>query len=294
MKRKFRCEWISWLLRAAVTGSALLCGMLAVLMTGFLVWNGCLRLWLPGMSGCGQTEQNAAAAGWIAALLPPFWNTLLLIAAVLLLAVPLGTGTAVFLSEYAGRGSRLAKAVSLAVDTLAGIPSILFGLFGFLVFVLRLGWGYSFLAGACTLTLMILPLMIRTTQEALRSIPDALRENSYGLGAGRGRTVLCVLLPAAFPGMLAGILLAIGRISGESAALLFTAGTGPEAAESLFSSAATLAVYLYAGMVEGQSLERAYQAALLLLLLTGALNLCASLLTARFAAGAGARSRRSR
>ena len=276
-----RQKWISVLLRAATVGSALLCGAIAILVIGFIVWHGCPALSAVGLPDAANDGQAAAIGGSRAAWLPSLWNTLFMIAAVLLPAVPIGIGAAIFLTEYARRGSRFAKAVSLAVETLAGIPSILFGLFGFLLFVLRLGWGYSFLAGACTLILMVLPLIIRTAQEALRTIPAGQREASFGLGAGKGRTVLHVLLPATFPGMLAGILLAVGRITGESAALLFTAGTGAEKVDGVFSSAATLAVHLYAMMVEGQSLEGAYQTALVLLLLTAALNLCVSLLMAR-------------
>lgn len=276
-----RQKWISALLYAATLGSALVCGAIALLVIGFLVRQGCPDFWacvLPGGAADGKSEQ---ADDLHMAWLPALWNTLFMIAAVLLPAIPIGTGAAIFLTEYASRGSRFAKAVSLAVETLAGIPSILFGLFGFLLFVLRLGWGYSFLAGACTLLLMVLPLIIRTAQEALRTIPAGQREASFGLGAGKGRTALHVLLPAAFPGMLAGILLAVGRITGESAALLFTAGTGAGRVDSVFSSAATLAVSLYAMMVEGRSLEDAYQTALVLLLLTAALNLCVSLLMGR-------------
>lgn len=283
-------KWISALLRTMTVGSALLCGMIAVSVIGFIVWHGCPTLGAANMPGDllgGSGNLGSPASGWAEpagglnmSWLPALWNTLFMIAVVLLPAVPIGAGAAIFLSEYARRGSRFAKTVSLAAETLAGIPSVLFGLFGFLLFVLRMGWGYSFLAGVCTLILMVLPLIIRTTQEALRTVPAGQREASFGLGAGKGRTVLRVLLPAALPGMLAGILLAIGRITGESAALLFTAGTGTETVDGIFSSAATLAVHLYAMLVEGQSLEGAYQTALVLLLLTAALNLCVSLLTA--------------
>ena len=285
-----RQKWISALLRTVTVGSALLCGVIALSVIGFIVWHGCPTfgatnmpgdlLGGPGNLGSPASGQTEPTGGLRAPWLPALWNTLFMIAAVLLPAVPIGAGAAIFLSEYARRGSRFAKAVSLAAETLAGIPSVLFGLFGFLLFVLQMGWGYSFLAGACTLILMVLPLIIRTTQEALQTVPAGQREASFGLGAGKGRTVLRVLLPAAFPGMLAGILLAIGRITGESAALLFTAGTGTETVDGVFSSAATLAVHLYVMLVEGQSLEGAYQTALVLLLVTAALNLCVSLLTA--------------
>ena len=284
-----RQKWISSLLRAVTVGSALLCGVIALAVISFIVWHGCPTLGAANMfsgllGGSGNLGSPASGqaeptSGLHASWLPALWNTLFMIAAVLLPAVPIGAGAAIFLSEYARSGSRFAKAVSLAAETLAGVPSILFGLFGFLLFVLRLGWGYSFLAGVCTLILMVLPLIIRTTQEALRTVPAEQREASFGLGAGKGRTVRYVLLPAALPGMLAGILLAVGRITGESAALLFTAGTGAETVDGIFSSAKTLAVHLYAMLVEGQSLEGAYQTALVLLLLTAALNLCVSLLT---------------
>ena len=166
-----RQKWISALLRTVTVGSALLCGVIAVSVIGFIVWHGCLRFGeanmlggLLGGSGGLAGEQAEQVGRLSASWLPALWNTVFMIAAVLLPAVPIGAGAAIFLSEYARRGSRFAKAVSLAAETLAGVPSILFGLFGFLLFVLRLGWGYSFLAGVCTLILMVLPLIIRTTQ----------------------------------------------------------------------------------------------------------------------------------
>ena len=158
-------------------------------------------------------------------LFPALVNTIVMTLVSLLIAVPLGVFSAVYLTEYAKRGNKLVTIVGITTETLSGIPSIVYGLFGYLLFVTKLKWGYSMLAGALTLAIMILPLIMRTTEEALRSVPDSYREGSFGLGAGKLRTVFTVVLPSAVPGILAGVILAIGRIAGETAALIFTAGT---------------------------------------------------------------------
>ena len=190
----------------------------------------------------------------------------------LLMAVPTGIFSAIYLVEYAKRGSRLVKVIRVTTETLQGIPSIVYGLFGYILFVITLGWSYSLLAGAVTLAIMILPLIIRTTEEALISVPDSYREGSFGLGAGKLRTVFRIILPSAVPGILAGVILAIGRIVGESAALIFTAGTVAQVPGSLFDSARTLSVHMYALLSEGLYTNEAYATAVVLLLLVIIIN----------------------
>ena len=203
----------------------------------------------------------------------------------LLIAVPLGVCAAIYLVEYAGRGSRLVGLVRLTAETLSGIPSIVYGLFGALFFVGALHWGLSLLSGACTLSIMILPLIMRTTEEALRAVPDSFREGSFGLGAGRLRTVFRIVLPSAVPGILAGVILGIGRVVGESAALIYTAGTVPEVAESLFDSARTLSVHMYALSNEGLHIDQTYATAVVLLVIVVGINTLSAGIARKIAKG---------
>ncbi|MDY3868997.1 MAG: phosphate ABC transporter permease PstA [Pyramidobacter sp.] len=205
-------------------------------------------------------------------LLPALINTVSMTALSLLFAVPAGIGAAVYLVEYARRGSRFVSVIGVTAETLAGIPSIIYGLFGMLFFVTACGMGVSLIAGALTLAVMILPLIMRTTEEALRAVPDSYREGSFGLGAGRLRTVFCVVLPAAVPGILAGVILGIGRIVGETAALIYTSGTVAEAATSLSDSARTLSVHMYALSSEGLYVNQAYATAVVLLVIVAGIN----------------------
>ncbi len=205
-------------------------------------------------------------------MLPSIFNTIYITFLTLLIAVPIGIFSAIYLVEYSKKGSRLVKIIRVTTETLAGIPSIVFGLFGFLAFVIALGWGYSMIAGVLTLTMMVLPTIIRTTEEALLSVPDSYREGSFGLGAGKLRTIFKIILPAAVPGILSGVILAIGRIVGETAALIYTAGTVADGATSLMSSARTLSVHLYCLLNEGLYTEQAYATAVILLLLVVLIN----------------------
>lgn len=214
-------------------------------------------------------------------MMPAIVNTVLFVLYTLLLAVPIGVCAAVYLVEYAGGGNKLVKVIRITTETLSGIPSIVFGLFGFLMFVIGFKWSYSMLAGVITLAIMVLPLIIRTTEEALLAVPDSYREGSFGLGAGKSRTVFRVILPTAIPGIMSGIALAIGRIVGESAALIFTAGTNPAAAKSPMDSARTLAVHMYALFSEGLHTEEAYATAVVLLALTFVINLASDLIERR-------------
>lgn len=203
---------------------------------------------------------------------PAIINTIIMVFLTLLLAVPIGIAAAIYLVEYSKRNSKLVKVIRLTTETLAGIPSIVFGLFGFIVFVLLLKWGNSLLAGALTLTMMVLPTIVRTTEESLLAVPDMFREGSYGLGAGKLRTIFVIVLPAAIPGILSGVILAIGRIVGESAALIFTAGTVAEVPKSLFSSTRTLAVHMYSLLNEGLYTNQAYATAVILLVIVLIIN----------------------
>ncbi len=205
-------------------------------------------------------------------MMPAIISTVYITVLSLIMAVPVGIFSAIYLVEYAKRGSKLVKVIRTTTETLQGIPSIVYGLFGYILFVITLGWSYSLLAGAVTLAIMILPLIIRTTEEALISVPDSYREGSFGLGAGKLRTVFKIILPCAVPGILAGVILAIGRIVGESAALIFTAGTVAQVPGSLFDSARTLSVHMYALLSEGLYTDEAYATAVVLLVLVILIN----------------------
>lgn len=205
-------------------------------------------------------------------MLPSIINTVSITFLTLLLAVPIGIFSAIYLVEYAKKGSKLVKVIRVTTETLAGIPSIVFGLFGFLAFVITLGWNYSMISGVLTLTMMVLPTIIRTTEEALLAVPDSYREGSFGLGAGKLRTIFKIILPSAVPGILSGVILAIGRIVGETAALIYTSGTVADTATSLMDSARTLSVHLYCLLNEGLFTNQAYATAVILLLLVVGIN----------------------
>ena len=204
--------------------------------------------------------------------MPALINTIAMTFLSLVIAVPFGIFSAIFLVEYAGRGNKFVEIIRLTTETLSGIPSIVYGLFGMLFFVTACGWGFSLLAGAFTLSIMILPLIMRTTEEALKSVPDSFREGSFGLGAGKLRTVFRIVLPSAVPGILAGIILAVGRIVGETAALIYTAGTVADVPNSVMGSGRTLAVHMYNLASEGLYMDQAYATAVILLLLVVGIN----------------------
>ena len=189
-----------------------------------------------------------------------------------LIAVPFGIFSAIFLVEYAGKGNKFIEVIRLTTETLSGIPSIVYGLFGMLFFVNTLKWGFSVLAGAFTLSIMILPLIMRQTEEALKAVPDSYREGSFGLGAGKLRTVFRIVLPSAVPGILAGVILAIGRIVGETAALIYTAGTVAQVPKNVLGSGRTLAIHMYMLSSEGLYMNQAYATAVILLVLVVAIN----------------------
>ncbi len=205
-------------------------------------------------------------------MLPSLINTLIITALALLVSIPLGIGGAIYLAEYAKRNSVMVRLIRITAETLSGIPSIIYGLFGMMFFVNALSLKLSLLSGALTLALMVLPLILRTTEEALLSVPDSYREGSFGLGAGKLRTVMKIVLPPAMPGILSGIVLAIGRIVGETAALLYTTGTVAKLPENILSSGRTLSLHMYVLSGEGLYIGEAYATAVILLLFVLGMN----------------------
>ncbi|MCQ4022203.1 MULTISPECIES: phosphate ABC transporter permease PstA [unclassified Ruminococcus] len=208
--------------------------------------------------------------------MPAIINTIIITLLTLLIAVPFGIGAAIYLAEYAKRGNKLVKVIRTMAETLSGIPSIVYGLFGMLCFVTAFQWGYSVLAGAFTLSIMVLPTIMRTTEEALIAVPDSYREGSYGLGAGKLRTIVKTILPSAVPGILAGVILAIGRIVGETAALIYTAGSTTGLVDGVMSSGRTLAIHMYMLANEGLHTDQAWGTAVVLLVLVLGINTLSS------------------
>lgn len=267
--KRYKNHPLSLILFLLVNLAAVITAAVVLFLIGYILWHGVPNLSLPGIFAWEYNGENQS-------MTPAIINTLIMTVLTLLLAVPVGVFAAIYLVEYAKKGSKLVKLIRVTAETLAGIPSIVYGLFGFIVFVITLGWSYTLIAGVITLAIMILPLIIRTTEEALMAVPDSFREGSFGLGAGKLRTVFHIVLPSAVPGIAAGIILAIGRIVGESAALIFTSGTNPVVAKGLFTSASTLSVHLYALLTEGLYTEQAYAVAAVLLFLVIGINALSS------------------
>lgn len=255
-------------LRALVTAAALVTLGCFVGVVGYTVFRGVPYI-NADMFRWEYTSDNMS-------VLPSLISTVLITLVGLLVSAPIGIFGAVYLVEYAPRGSRLASFFRLTTETLSGIPSIVYGLFGMLFFVFALGWDYSILSGSFTVAIMVLPTIIRTTEEALKAVPDSYREASFGLGAGKVRTIFRIVLPAAIPGILSGIILSIGRIVGETAALKYTAGTVASMPGSLMDSGSTLAVLFHKLSGEGLHMENAYATAVILLLTVLAINALSS------------------
>lgn len=275
---RYKRSPMSLVLMILVMLSALFAVGILLYLIGFILVKG-----IPNLSW-EQFEWTYTADN--VSMTPAIINTVIMIFLTLLLAVPIGIFSAIYLVEYAKRGSRIVKLIRITTETLSGIPSIVYGLFGFLMFVIGFGWSYSLISGVITLAIMVLPTVIRTTEEALLAVPDSYREGSFGLGASKTRTVFRVILPSAIPGIMSGIVLSIGRIVGESAALIFTAGTCaavPSADNFLFSSTRTLAVHMYALYSEGLYTKQAYATAVVLLVLTAAINLLSSFIERKIA-----------
>ena len=259
----------SLLLRILVILSAIITAGVVLFIIGYILYHGVPNLAMPGLFSWEFTAENQS-------MMPAIINTVIMIALTLMLAVPIGVFAAIYLVEYSKRGNRFVKIIRVTAETLSGIPSIVYGLFGYIVFVITLGWSFTLLSGVITMAIMILPLIMRTTEEALMAVPDSFREGSFGLGAGRLRTVFRIVLPSSIPGILSGVILAIGRIVGESAALIFTSGTNPVVPKSLFSSASTLSVHLYTLLNEGRYTDQAYATAVVLLIVVIIINALSS------------------
>lgn len=259
----------SLLLRILVILSAIITAGVVLFIIGYILYHGVPNLAMPGLFSWKFTAENQS-------MMPAIINTVIMIALTLMLAVPIGVFAAIYLVEYSKRGNRFVKIIRITAETLSGIPSIVYGLFGYIVFVITLGWSFTLLSGVITMAIMILPLIMRTTEEALMAVPDSFREGSFGLGAGRLRTVFRIVLPSSVPGILSGVILATGRIVGESAALIFTSGTNPVVPKSLFSSASTLSVHLYTLLNEGRYTDQAYATAVVLLIVVIIINALSS------------------
>lgn len=254
----------SIILRVLIYAAAAVTFAVLLFLLAYILINGVPNL-KPSLFSLEYNTENAS-------LMPALINTVIMTLLSLVIAIPFGIFSAIFLVEYAKKGNRFVGIIRLTTETLQGIPSIVYGLFGMLFFVTALGWGYSILAGAFTMSIMILPLIMRTTEEALKAVPDTYREGSFGLGAGKLRTIFRIVLPAAVPGIMAGVILAIGRIMGETAALMYTAGTVPDIAATPMSSGRTLAVHMYNLSSEGLYMDQAYATAVILLVVVVAMN----------------------
>lgn len=254
----------SYIIKGAIYLSAILTVGMLILIVGYIFIKGIPYL-SPKLFSFKYTSDNVS-------MMPAIINTFTMVVVSLSIAVPIGIFSAIYLTEYAKKGNRFVIVIQIMTETLAGIPSIIYGLFGQLFFVIALSWGLSIIAGAVTLAIMILPLIIRTAQEALIAVPDSFREGSFGLGAGKLRTVFRIVLPNAMPGILSGIILAIGRIVGETAALMYTSGTVAQIPENLFGSGRTLALHMYSLSGEGLHTNQAYATAVVLLVLVLIIN----------------------
>ena len=261
---------LSNLIKGLVMLSAFATFSILFIIIGYILIKGVPYI-KPSLFALEYTTENVS-------LFPAIITTFIMTFLALLISCPIGIFTGFYLIEYAKSGNRLVEIIRLTTETLSGIPSIVYGLFGLLFFVTTLGWSFSMAAGAFTLAIMILPLIIRATEEALLAVPNTLREASFGLGAGKLRTIFKIVLPTAMPGILAGIILAIGRIVGETAALIYTAGTVPQIPRNLFSSGRTLAIHMYSLSSEGLYTNQAYATAVILLIVVIGINGLSSLL----------------
>ncbi len=274
----------SKLLRTLVYTGAVLTSIVLAGIVGYILVNGIPHL-TPSLFEWTYTSENVS-------LMPALVDTILMALLALVLAVPTGVGAAIYLVEYARSTSRFVRVVRMTAETLQGIPSIIYGLFGLLFFTTMLGWGLSLMSGACTLAIMVLPVVMRTTEEALLAVPESYKQGGFALGAGHVRTIFRCVLPSALPGIVGGVLLALGRCVGEVAALLFTAGTvaqipdfGGQGIFALFDSCRTLAVHMYVLASEGLHMDETYATAVVLLILVVILNMGANFAAKRLKRG---------
>lgn len=285
-KKKIKQQFISY---KNAPGSALLAllVMLATLLTFLALFFLIVYLLIKGVPHLSADLFALHYTSDNVSLFPALINTIWMTLLALLIAVPMGIFAAIFLVEYAGKGNRFVDVIRLTTETLQGIPSIVYGLFGMLFFVTKLKWGLSLLSGAFTLAIMILPLIMRTTEESLKSVPESYREGSFGLGAGKLRTIFRIVLPAAVPGILAGVILAIGRVVGETAALMYTAGTVAQIPDSVMGSGRTLALHMYVLSNEGLHTDKAYATAVVLLVLVIGINTLSTVVAKKISKGNG-------
>ena len=277
--KSYRTQPLSLILFLLVCLAAVITVFILVFIIGYILVQGLLNL-TPELFAWEYNSENVS-------MMPSIINTILMVALALVIAGPIGIFAAIYLVEYASRGNKLVGVIRITAETLSGIPSIVYGLFGMLLFVYKsgLGWGNSLLAGAFTVAIMVLPLIMRQTEEALKAVPDSYREGSFGLGAGKLRTVFSIILPSAVPGILAGVILAIGRIVGETAALMYTSGTVAEIPSSVFDSTRTLALHMYSLSREGLYIDQAYATAVVLLIIVVGINALASFVAKRLTKG---------
>lgn len=274
----------SKILRTLVYVGTILTTLVLAGIVGYILINGIPHL-KPSLFEWTYTSENVS-------LMPALIDTILMALLALALSVPTGVGAAIYLVEYARSSSRFVRAVRVTAETLQGIPSIIYGLFGLLFFTTMLGWGLSLISGACTLAIMVLPVVMRTTEEALLAVPESYKQGGFALGAGHVRTIFRCVLPSALPGIVGGVLLALGRCVGEVAALLFTAGTvaqipdfGGQGIFAIFDSCRTLAVHMYVLASEGLHMDETYATAVVLLILIVILNMGANFAAKRLKRG---------
>lgn len=266
---KIRGKISSVILRVVMYASAGFTAAALLFILGYILAKGVPNLASPGLFAWKYTSDNVS-------LVPAAINTLMLVALALVMSIPFGIGSAIYLTEYAKKGNKFVSIIRVTTETLSGIPSIIYGLFGMLFFVTALKWQYSILAGAATVAIMVLPTIMRTTEEALLAVPDSFREASLALGAGKLRTIFKIVLPSAMPGILSGVILAIGRMVGETAALLYTSGAVASVAKGVMSPGRTLAIHMYTISSEAFHTNQTFATAVVLLVIVFILNALAS------------------
>lgn len=273
-----------WIAKAVLGACVVLSMAILVFVVGYILVRGLPVVNLNFLLG---SPENMGRSGGI---YPMLLGTIVLTAVSVLIAAPLGIGTAIFLSEYTREGF-ISRAVRFGTESLAGIPSIIYGLFGFIFFVTRLNMGWSIISGALTLAMMMLPTIVRTSEEAIRAVPDAYREISFSLGASRWQTVTSLVIPDALPGIMSGVILALGRAVGETAAVVFTAGSSLRLPHSIFDPVRTLPVHFYILAREGLSVKNAYGTAAVLLIAVLLVNIASYALMGRMVRKRNARKR---
>lgn len=266
---KMRGKISSVILRIVMYASAGFTAAALLFILGYILAKGIPNLTSPGLFAWEYTSDNVS-------LVPAAINTLMLVTLALVMSIPFGIGSAIYLTEYAKKGNKFVSIIRVTTETLSGIPSIIYGLFGMLFFVTALKWQYSILAGAATVAIMVLPTIMRTTEEALLAVPDSFREASLALGAGKIRTIFKIVLPSAMPGILSGVILAIGRMVGETAALLYTSGAVASVAKGVMSPGRTLAIHMYTISSEAFHTNQTFATAVVLLVIVFILNALAS------------------